>query len=426
MMDTKCYAPDEIAEMLKVSQRTVYKWISDGLLDSLKAGRSIRVPRESLEKLIQHEHLSAEVPAGDEAITGLASQKLNLSLGMSAMTRREFLLSSASGIVSSFATLIASQLWRSMEAAGSMIYEKQSRAAEARDIFEELFGRLGPIRSYSLGKQTYPTGFSRSNLAAGIALIGPLNLLDSKPIVMPPNERIGIQPGGDLIAVGGPNSTPITMVAWEFDGPNDRQLVRRPDPLIPLRYYSLSDETDPTIAQDVRIGWFGEGFEPVSTVNWPVLDTWTGKRLRPQPGKRISIKTGDVHLPVDDYLIVTRIPNYLSSDFEGKLQLDPTVWPYMLVFDGSHGLATRAAELLVSDAGLDALRSARNMLGRASAYQLLFRVTKVELTEGGFHRYQTIQLEDAVCLEDKIDNTTYREANKYAMARIQRMSQTSS
>lgn len=46
------YTPDEVAEILQVTRRTVYGWIKDGKLKAVKVGRGWRVKREELDSFI--------------------------------------------------------------------------------------------------------------------------------------------------------------------------------------------------------------------------------------------------------------------------------------------------------------------------------------------------------------------------------------
>ena len=48
----KVYTPDEIAEMLKVSKKTVYYWINKEKLKAIKVGNMWRVKKEDLEEFI--------------------------------------------------------------------------------------------------------------------------------------------------------------------------------------------------------------------------------------------------------------------------------------------------------------------------------------------------------------------------------------
>jgi excisionase family DNA binding protein len=41
--------PDEVARFWSVSTKTIYRWIDMGILDAVKMGGTIRVPRENAE-----------------------------------------------------------------------------------------------------------------------------------------------------------------------------------------------------------------------------------------------------------------------------------------------------------------------------------------------------------------------------------------
>lgn len=106
------------------------------------------------------------------------------------------------------------------------------------------------------------------------------------------------------------------------------------------------------------------------------------------------------------------------------LKLDRVLWPYLLIFDGMHALGTRAAELLVTSSGLEAIKETKSELKQQSSYQLLYRLTDLKLiknksTGEEYHKFHSISLEDVVPLDD-IDNQTYKKAHEYAMIRIPR------
>ena len=42
--------PDEVAAFWRVSVKTIYRWIDLGILEAVKKGGTIRVPREKAEK----------------------------------------------------------------------------------------------------------------------------------------------------------------------------------------------------------------------------------------------------------------------------------------------------------------------------------------------------------------------------------------
>lgn len=45
----KLYTPQEVADLLKVDLRTVYRWIREGKLAALKAGSQWRIEERALE-----------------------------------------------------------------------------------------------------------------------------------------------------------------------------------------------------------------------------------------------------------------------------------------------------------------------------------------------------------------------------------------
>lgn len=53
MQDQKFYRVRAIAEMCSVAQPTVYAWIYRGLLKSVKAGRTVLVPADELERFLR-------------------------------------------------------------------------------------------------------------------------------------------------------------------------------------------------------------------------------------------------------------------------------------------------------------------------------------------------------------------------------------
>lgn len=50
MMTRAVYTPKEVAEMLKVNERTVRRWVRTGQLRAYRFGRQLRIPAEALEE----------------------------------------------------------------------------------------------------------------------------------------------------------------------------------------------------------------------------------------------------------------------------------------------------------------------------------------------------------------------------------------
>lgn len=65
MASIKAYTLDEVADMLKVTKRTLYNHIKSGKLQAKKLGKYYRVTEESLQRL-----LNEEAPATGYTVTG--------------------------------------------------------------------------------------------------------------------------------------------------------------------------------------------------------------------------------------------------------------------------------------------------------------------------------------------------------------------
>lgn len=52
MTDIKVYTLDEVADILKVSRRTLYTYIKEGKLPAVKMGKYWRVSQDTLESFI--------------------------------------------------------------------------------------------------------------------------------------------------------------------------------------------------------------------------------------------------------------------------------------------------------------------------------------------------------------------------------------
>jgi excisionase family DNA binding protein len=54
MADVKLYTIDEVAEILKVTQRTIYNYNKSGALSAIKIGKYWRVRHEHFEKFLEN------------------------------------------------------------------------------------------------------------------------------------------------------------------------------------------------------------------------------------------------------------------------------------------------------------------------------------------------------------------------------------
>lgn len=54
MTEAKYYTIEEVAEMLKVVYLTVYRWIQDNKLPSVKAGKQYRIKKNDLDNFLNN------------------------------------------------------------------------------------------------------------------------------------------------------------------------------------------------------------------------------------------------------------------------------------------------------------------------------------------------------------------------------------
>jgi excisionase family DNA binding protein len=47
------YTPEELANLLKISRRTVYLWLREGRIKGIKVGDLWRIPKESLGEFLE-------------------------------------------------------------------------------------------------------------------------------------------------------------------------------------------------------------------------------------------------------------------------------------------------------------------------------------------------------------------------------------
>ena len=80
MSEIKVYTLDEVADILKVSRRTLYTYVKEGKLPAVKMGKYWRVSQESLQAFISTGTTAAEAK---RANTDLASSAPHNARGTS-------------------------------------------------------------------------------------------------------------------------------------------------------------------------------------------------------------------------------------------------------------------------------------------------------------------------------------------------------
>lgn len=63
---TKFLTVAEVAEMLRVSRMTVYRWVHAGDMPAVRFGRSFRVPASAIEKFMEQAHLHGDFGQQDD------------------------------------------------------------------------------------------------------------------------------------------------------------------------------------------------------------------------------------------------------------------------------------------------------------------------------------------------------------------------
>jgi len=81
-MEKKHYTVSEIAELLNVSERTVYKMLNEGVLRGKKVGRLWRIPDDALETF--------EMTSSQKQRTEDSREQRKLSLGPAAISQRRY------------------------------------------------------------------------------------------------------------------------------------------------------------------------------------------------------------------------------------------------------------------------------------------------------------------------------------------------
>ena len=58
--------PDEVAEYLRVSKKTVHRWVNKGTLDAIKINNLVRIPRTAVVALLETRSKTRQKPDDPE------------------------------------------------------------------------------------------------------------------------------------------------------------------------------------------------------------------------------------------------------------------------------------------------------------------------------------------------------------------------
>ena len=167
----------------------------------------------------------------------------------------------------------------------------------------------------------------------------------------------------DLVLVGSPTAEGCSRIVFGYTSPSDdSDSLILANPPVDLPYYWILDKR--SISPNATAARFVEGKGRVRRPNW---------RIEGHVGAgHLYVPTVDVteeNLLCDDYLLISRVRNYLSTE---ALDSGKTI----LTFGGAHGVGTKAIDLLLRDRRL--LSELGSKLTGATAYQALFRVGNID------------------------------------------------
>jgi hypothetical protein len=186
----------------------------------------------------------------------------------------------------------------------------------------------------------------------------------------------------DLALIGSPTAEGLSRLLFGYspDGDPDSLALDQVPLDLPFRWViSRNEVADSAVARR-----FVAGRGLVERPNWRISG----------PDRIYVPRVDEDGLLLDDYLLVTKVRNYLSRSAidEGH---------FILSFGGSHGTGTRALELLFKDRKIltdiaDRLRQ------RPPAFQMLFRVSDIKHDHSAGSHGRSIELvDDAIILPDR-------------------------
>ncbi|MBP2339004.1 hypothetical protein JOF41_005182 [Saccharothrix coeruleofusca] len=189
--------------------------------------------------------------------------------------------------------------------------------------------------------------------------------------------------GDSVLLVGGPAWEGVTRAVFGYEQAGRGLACKGLGVELPYRWHV---DAEAIHAKAVRFVKTPKGFRTEEEPNWGIV----GPR-----GRRYFPTVGHDGFLVTDYLLLTKLPNFLGEESYGSEQV-------IVNFGGAHGIGQRAAELLLSRR--DVVRKVAEVLDidvhRAAtwpaAYQALFRVGDISHGVVRGSRARDIVLVDAV------------------------------
>lgn len=212
-----------------------------------------------------------------------------------------------------------------------------------------------------------------------------------------------------LLLFGSPTSEGLSRVIFDYaEIPGRDGLLWKNPPLD----FAYAWDLDPEAVGPGQVGRFVPGKGVVERPPWQI------KSLRKSGPDRYVPEVDSENLIAEDYLLITRIRNFLSPAAEARGQ-------FLVSFGGAHGTGTRAVALLFRDKQLMRkvletlktrhLEASGQIAGIPKAYQLLFRVYDIRHGTSGSVP-GGLELVDAVVLRD--DDAAWSHARRQVSPRL--------
>jgi hypothetical protein len=113
-----------------------------------------------------------------------------------------------------------------------------------------------------------------------------------------------------------------------------------------------------------------------------------------------------VYLPETNYLIITRIPNFLSRAFRTAEGRHPALWGRLVSIQATNGIGTRAAGLLLTEKGKEPLLAMKRDVGDTKAFQAIFLVSNPEKDLNAVDKFTKIEYRQSVMLDIALETYT--------------------
>ena len=191
-----------------------------------------------------------------------------------------------------------------------------------------------------------------------------------------------------------PNLGRSSRAVFGYSELGDREGLIQDDLHIDLAY---AWELDPERLGGGEVGRF------VPDRGWVTRPPWQIKDLRGGRWNRFTPRADQDGMICEDYLLIARLPDFLSSEAESRGQ-------FLVNFGGARGAGTRAVELLFKDERLIAavieqlkaqyVGATGRIGGVPNAYQLLFRVIDIKHRPRSGSVPGKLELVDAIVLPD--------------------------